>query len=105
MVKRIWYWFTRYRLRDDEYVIWLSIVGKAKKGFREWHGKILGDYNYLGGPWISNLSMEESLLINKIYRKFDDDEGRIITALLSPNIAQTQEDYIKFSRIKHKVYH
>ena len=98
MVKRFWYWLTRYRLTKEEYIIWLKIKGKAKRGFRKWYGETKG--NDMCGPWIPDLTVEEYKLLNKIYNKFYTDGGWI-SAL---SISRLQEAYIKFDQIKHKVY-
>ena len=98
MVKRIWYWLTRYKLTDEEYVIWLKIKGKAKRGFRQWYGKTNG--NDMCGPWIPDLTKEESKLLDKIYGKFPS--CKYVSSL---SVSYGQVAYQIFSRIKHKVYY
>ena len=98
MVKRIWYWLTRYRLTNEEYVIWLKIKGKAKKGFRQWYGETKG--NDMCGPWISDLTEKETRLSDKIYKHFYTDEE-----FYNLSINKDQDVYIRFDLIKNKVYH
>ena len=52
------------------------------------------------GPWIPDLTKEESELLDRIYGKFC--EGRYISSL---SISGDQLAYQIFDQIKHKVYH
>lgn len=97
MIKRFWYWLTRYKLSKEEYVIWLNIKRKAKRGFRVWYEETKG--NDMCGPWIPDLTKEESRLLDRIYRKFH--EGY----LPSLSIGRGQLAYQIFDQIKHKVYY
>ena len=94
VVRRIWYWLTRYKLTNEEYVIWLKIKGKAKRGFRQWYGETKG--NDMCGPWIPDLTKEESELLDRIYEKFRKDSSISISG---------HPAYQIFDQIKHKVYH
>ena len=94
VVRRIWYWLTRYKLTNEEYVIWLKIKGKAKRGFRQWYGETKG--NDMCGPWIPDLTKEESELLDRIYEKFRKDSSVSISG---------HPAYQIFDKIKHKVYH
>ena len=98
MVKRFWYWLTRYRLTNEEYVIWLSIKRKAKRGFRQWYGETY--WNDMCGPWIPDLTKEESELLDQIYGKFHD--CKYISSL---SISGNQVAYQIFDQIKYKVYY
>ena len=92
---------TRYKLTNEEYVIWLKIKGKAKRGFRQWYGETNG--NDMCGPWIPDLTKEESELLDQIYIKIEGGLKSDIISVMS--ISYSQEAYIKFDQIKHKVYH
>ena len=98
VVRKIWYWLTRYKLTNEEYVIWLKIKGKAKRGFRQWYGETKG--NDMCGPWIPDLTKEESELLDRIYEKFYKD-----SYISSVSISNSQIAYQIFDQIKHKVYH
>ena len=98
MVRRIWYWLTRYKLTNEEYVIWFKIKGKAKRGFRQWYGETKG--NNMCGPWIPDLTKEEFELLDQIYGKFY--EGNYISSF---SISAGQVAYRIFDKIKHRVYH
>ena len=97
VVRRIWYWLTRYKLTNEEYVIWLKIKGKAKRGFRQWYGETKG--NDICGPWIPDLTKEESELLDRIYEKLRKN-SYISSISISGHPA-----YQIFDQIKHKVYH
>ena len=98
MVKRFWYWLTRYKLTKEEYIIWLKIKGKAKRGFRQWYGETKG--NDICGPWIPDLTEEETKLLDKIYKHFYTDEE-----FYNLSISKAQDAYMRFGLIKHKIYY
>ena len=87
---------TRYRLTNEEYVIWLSIKRKAKRGFRQWYGETKG--NDMCGPWIPDLTKEESELLDRIYGKFHEEYISLLP------VSGSQLAYQIFDQIKHKVY-
>lgn len=96
MIKRIWYWLTRYKLTNEEYVIWLKIKGKAKRGFMMWYKETKG--NDLCGPWIPDLTEKETRILDKIYKHFTDEE------FYNLSINKAQDAYMRFSLIRNKVY-
>lgn len=60
--------FTKYKLSENEKVLWGNIMNKADIGYKEWYEQTNGDD--MCGPWIKNYTKEEGNLIDKIHKYF-----------------------------------
>ena len=88
--------FRKYKLTDDEKILWESLKVKAKLGYNEWLARTKGDD--LCGPWIKDYTKEENNLLDKIHEYF---YGKNWYVALS--ISGAQVNYIMFNDIMHKI--
>ena len=60
--------FKKYKLSENEKILWGNIMNKADAGYKEWYERTNGDD--MCGPWIKDYSKEEGNLIDKIHKYF-----------------------------------
>lgn len=93
------FWFKslfKYKLTDNERILYDSLQQKAKTGYDEWFEKTKG--NDLCGPWIKDYAKEENDFLDKVHKYFYGDDWYV-----SMPISCAQVNYIMFEDIKDKV--
>lgn len=96
---RIKFWLKtklRYKLTNDERILWNNIIQKAQTGYNEWLDITKG--NDMCGPWIKDYTEDENNLLNKIHKYFYGDGWYV-----SMSISGAQVNYIMYEDIKNKV--
>lgn len=96
---RIKFWLKtklKYKLTNDEKILWNSIIQKAQVGYNEWWDVTKG--NDICGPWIKDYTEEENNLLDKIHKYFYGDEWYV-----SMPISCGQVNYVMYEDIKNKV--
>ena len=88
--------FRKYKLTDDEKLLWESLKVKAKLGYNEWLARTKGDD--LCGPWIKDYTQEENDLLDKIHKYFYGDDWYVVMP-----ISGAQVNYIMFNDIMDKI--
>ena len=67
--------FKKYKLSENEKILWSNIMNKADAGYKEWCEQTKGDD--MCGPWIKDYSKEEGNLIDKIHKYFYGEDWYI----------------------------
>ena len=96
---RIKFWLKtklKYKLTNDEKILWNNIIQKAQAGYNEWWDATKG--NDMCGPWIKDYTEEENNLLDKIHKYFYGDGWYV-----SMPISCAQVNYIMYEDIKNKV--
>ena len=97
-IKFWWRSLFKYKLTGREVELWGTIEKKVNDGFIEWYAKTQGDD--LCGPWIANITPEETSLIEKIHEKYYGKDWWIAMP-----IGVAQVSYIQYQNIKDKIYY
>jgi len=96
---RIKFWLKtklKYKLTNDEKILWNNIIQKAQVGYNEWCDVTKG--NDICGPWIKDYTEEENNLLDKIHKYFYGDGWYV-----SMPISCGQVNYVMYEDIKNKV--
>ena len=96
---RIKFWLKtklKYKLTNDERILWNNIIQKAQTGYNEWLDVTKG--NDICGPWIKDYTEEENNLLDKIHKYFYGDGWYV-----SMPISCAQVNYVMYEDIKNKV--
>lgn len=96
---RIKFWLKtklKYKLTNDERILWNNIIQKAQVGYNEWWDVTKG--NDMCGPWIKDYTEEENNLLDKIHKYFYGDGWYV-----SMPISCAQVNYVMYEDIKNKV--
>ena len=86
----------KYKLINDERILWNNIIQKAQAGYNEWLYVTNGDD--ICGPWIKDYTEEENNLLDKIHKYFYGDGWYV-----SMPISCAQVNYVMYEDIKNKV--
>ena len=86
----------KYKLTNNERILWNNIIQKAQIGYNEWWDSTKG--NDMCGPWIKDYTEEENNLLDKIHKYFYGDGWYV-----SMPISCAQVNYVMYEDIKNKV--
>lgn len=92
-IKLWWKSLFKYKLTDEEKLIWNSIVIKECEGYKEWLEKTKGDD--ICGPWIKDITKEEVELIDKIHEHFYGEDWWIAVPISTAQVCSVMLDDIK----------
>lgn len=86
----------RYKLSNEEKLMWENIKVNADKGYNEWLEQTKGDD--LCGPWLKDYTKDEEKLIEKIHAYFYGEDWYCVMPL-----SNSQVNYLMYYEIKDKV--
>lgn len=95
-IKFWWKSLFKYKLTNEERIIWERIVEKEKIGYQEWLEQTKGDD--MCGHWIKDITPEEVALIDKIHKKYYGDNWWIAVP-----ISTSQVCAVEYWDIKDKI--